>query len=58
MIHALFQNKKLERELCTVEALTADPEFRTYLDWISGKPATRRYRARPSNRIKKRGRGS
>ena len=57
MIHALFQNKSLERELNTVEKLTAHPEFRTYLDWVANKPATRRYREKRSNKTRKRGRG-
>lgn len=56
MIHALFPNKSLERELSTVEELTAHPEFQSYLKWVAKRPANRRFRARRSRKTKNRGR--
>jgi 5-methylcytosine-specific restriction protein A len=50
MIHVLFDNKTLERELGTVEALRAEPRMAKYLAWISKRPGGRRYRARRSRR--------
>lgn len=46
MIHTLFDNKRLGKELCTVEALQAEPSFAKYLAWIAKRPGDRRYRAR------------
>lgn len=37
-IHALFDNKTLERELNTVEALAAHPEMSRFLGWIRKRP--------------------
>ncbi len=45
MIHALFTNKTLERQLSSVEQLRAHPEFEKYLVWVKKRPADRRYRA-------------
>ena len=56
MIHALFPNKQLERELATVEELTSHPEFANYLKWVKGRPANRRFRARRSKKTRNRGR--
>jgi len=50
MIHVLFDNKTLERELGTVEALRAEPRMAKYLAWISRRPGERRYRARRPRR--------
>lgn len=56
MIHALFPNKQLDRELCSVEALSAHPEFSKYLKWIEEKPVHRRFRAAKSKKTRRRGR--
>ncbi len=45
MIHTLFDNRRLERELSSVEALQAQPEFAKYLRWIRKRPGTTRYQA-------------
>lgn len=36
-IHILFDNKKLEKELCTVEELQSNNEFHRYLEWVKNK---------------------
>jgi hypothetical protein len=46
MIHTLFDNKRLERELNTVQALQNEPQFEKYLKWVSRRSSTRRHRAR------------
>lgn len=56
MIHAIFENKQLAITLNTVEDLKADPEFRSYLNWIQRRPADRRYRAKRSRATRRRGR--
>ncbi len=50
MIHVLYDNKQLERELNTVEALQAEPRMAKYLTWIGKRPADRRYKARRPRR--------
>ena len=57
MIHALFPNKELERELSSVDDLKAHPEFAAWLKWISKRPANRRYRPKRSRKSRHRGRG-
>ncbi len=51
-IHALFTEKQLEREFNTLDALTATPAMRTFIEWIREKPPgfklqTRKDRRRP-----------
>lgn len=53
MIHTLFDNKQLERELNTVEALQAEPRFSKYLKWVSKRSAGRRHKARRPYRAKR-----
>lgn len=50
MVHVLFDNRTLERELSTVEALQAEPRMARYLAWIAKRPGGRRYRARRPRR--------
>ncbi len=50
MIHVLFDNKQLECELNSVEALQAEPRFARYLDWIRKRPGERSFRARRPRR--------
>ena len=56
MIHALFPNRQIERELSSVEELQAHPEFAAYLKWIRKRPSDRRYRAHRSKQTRHRGR--
>lgn len=37
-IHATLDNKTLEREYNTVEALLSHPDIRRFVDWIRKKP--------------------
>lgn len=37
-VHATLDNKQLEREFNTVEALAAHPEIARFVDWIAGRP--------------------
>lgn len=53
MVHTLFDNKRLERELNTVEALQAEPGFAKYLTWIGKRPPNRRYRAKRPKRSRR-----
>lgn len=55
-IHALYDNKMLEHELNTVEALFAEPRFQTFLAWIRKQPAGRKFRTKRSHGTKRRGR--
>ncbi|PIE05490.1 MAG: hypothetical protein CSA75_04470 [Sorangium cellulosum] len=50
MIHTLFDNKQLERDLNTVEALQAEPRFAKYLAWVSKRSAARRHKAKRPHR--------
>jgi len=52
-IHALYDNKTLENELSTVEALLAEPQFHTFLTWIRKQPADRKFRIRQARSIRK-----
>ncbi|MFY9257028.1 MAG: HNH endonuclease [Fuerstiella sp.] len=56
MIHALFPNKQLERQLSSVEELKSHPEFARYLTWIARRNPERRYRATRSKKTRRRGR--
>ncbi len=49
-IHVLFDNKTLERELNTVEALKANEKFQTWINWISKRNSAGRLRRRQSSR--------
>jgi hypothetical protein len=57
MIHALFLNRELERDLSLIDELKSQPEFATWLKWIGRRPADRRYRPRRSRQSRNRGRG-
>lgn len=57
MIHALFPNKELERELSSIDDLKTHPEFVSFLKWIRRRPADRRYRPKRSRKTRNRGRG-
>jgi 5-methylcytosine-specific restriction protein A len=48
MIHVLYDNKRLERELNTVASLQGEERFAKYLRWIRKRPGDRRFRARRS----------
>ena len=37
-IHRLHKNRDLARQLHTVEALRADPQFQAYLQWAAKRP--------------------
>ena len=50
MVHTLYDNRQLERELHTVEALCAEPRFARYLAWMRKRPGNRRYRVRGRRR--------
>lgn len=55
-LHALFDNKTLERQLCSVELIMANNEFCKYLKWISKRPFGVVHKARQSKSRKKCGR--
>ena len=46
MLHVLFDNRRLQQELNTVEALQGEERFARYLAWVRKRPGDRRYRAR------------
>jgi hypothetical protein len=54
MVHVLFDNRTLERELFTVEALLGRPELARYVRWIRRRSPDRRYRARRPARRRRR----
>ncbi|GAB5443348.1 MAG: hypothetical protein Fues2KO_36970 [Fuerstiella sp.] len=56
MIHALFPNKQLERQLNSVEQLREHPEFAKFLKWVRRRDPSRRYHARRSKNSRRRGR--
>lgn len=37
-VHALFSEKRLERELNTIELLKAHPDMAKYLAWVRNRP--------------------
>lgn len=45
-IHAMFDNKQLERELCSVVALRRHERFSKHLRWLSKQHPGRRFRSR------------
>jgi hypothetical protein len=53
MIHVLYDNKTLAKELASVAALIAEPKFAKYLAWI-GKRPDRRFSARRPGRRRRR----
>lgn len=55
-IHAMYSNKQLE-DLCSVEALLADPMFARYTRWILSRPFGVTAKARRTRSTRKRGRG-
>ena len=55
-IHALFDNKRLERDLNTVVALKAEPQFAKYLKWVRKRGDDHSFKKRRSNRSRRRGR--
>ena len=50
MVHTLFDNKRLERELCSIAALRAEPAMARYLKWVASRPGATRFRPRSSRR--------
>ena len=36
-IHALFNEKELARSFCTIEALLANEEIQTFVNWVANK---------------------
>ena len=46
MIHVLYDNKTLAKELSTAAALVAEPRFAKYLAWIGKRSGHRRFSAR------------
>jgi len=52
-IHALLNEKELEREFNTPEALLNVPEIRSFIDWVKTKPNEFSGRTFKSQRIRK-----
>ena len=55
-IHALFNNKELERTFNSVEALLCEPRVVKMVAFLAKQDPRRRYRARLANNQRKRGR--
>jgi len=55
-VHALFDNKTLEEELNTADALLSNEQFSKYISWISKRPVGVINKAKRSKDTKKRGR--
>jgi 5-methylcytosine-specific restriction endonuclease McrA len=55
-VHALFDNKQLEEELNTVDALLSNDQFAKFIKWVSKKPFGVVHKAKRSKDTKKRGR--
>ncbi len=52
-VHAVFENKDLEREYNTVDALARHPGVHRFTRWIQKKPhGTAAYRRRPQRRAR------
>jgi len=49
-IHAVLDNKALEREYNTLEALRSHPDIRRFSDWVATKPADAHVTVRARNR--------
>jgi hypothetical protein len=54
MIHALYDNQRLARELNTPESLREDPEFRRALAFIRKQAPTSRTRVKPAKHRRRR----
>ena len=48
-VHALFENKTLERELSDLHALRRAPELQKFVRWIRKQPSTANVTTRVSN---------
>ena len=55
-IHALFDNKTLERELNSIEDLKRNPGVKRFLKWLKKKPYGSAHKARRSKNTHDRGR--
>jgi 5-methylcytosine-specific restriction endonuclease McrA len=55
-LHGLFDNKTLEEELNTEEAIKSNEQFKNYLKWIYGRPFGAAHKVRRSRGTKKRSR--
>ena len=55
-IHALFENKTLEKELNTIDALLTNENFQKYIEWVSKRPAGVIHKAKKSKNSRRRGR--
>lgn len=53
-IHALLTNKKLEKELNSVEDLKENEEIRKYLSWVKNKNPDQYFRGKKSEEREKR----
>ena len=53
-IHALFDNKRLAKELNTVVSLQREETFAKYLKWARKQPPGKRFKTKASNKKKKR----
>ena len=55
-LHALFENKTLETELNTVEAIVSNEGFAKYLKWVDKRPFGAVHKAKRARDSKRRGR--
>jgi 5-methylcytosine-specific restriction endonuclease McrA len=53
-IHALFDNRRLAKELDSVEALLAEPTFAKYLKWASKQTPGKRFKTKAAKGNKRR----
>lgn len=53
-IHAIFDEKELERRLNTIEALVESEEFRPFVKWIRKRKPTSKVRVKASSRRRRR----
>lgn len=49
-IHAVFENKELEREYNTLDALRAHPDIHRFSEWVATKPPDTHVRVRTKKR--------
>ena len=51
-IHKFFDNRRLEVDLNTVEALLAEEKMSRFLSWLKKRPGTQRFRTKRSRNRK------
>lgn len=52
-IHAVFTNKQLKRDYCTIEALRESEQMGKYINWISKRKVGSKVTTKMSNQRKK-----